>query len=404
MDGAEERPATVAFVYRLSMKCQRFIREESVPMSGTDPHLPNPGKRGPPAHSTYSVVRGCPTSPRCNSYTLLQSPFMAPSVIAAFTDALIGGFFRTIKQKVIDAGLVVGALVYWLLSGKLRAHFWENVLPWIWVICVIVTWHSIKAARDVIESHPRATSTIFSPSGSLAEVERREPHFRSKVIALAAAIVVVAALFSYSAYEKSHQQENPGSPAHQAQSVPNLALFMKCDLQSLPITIPASSAISVIPLNERYMKTNKWGSYEIHNQATLSRAWPDKQTLAEAEKHHDFGAFGYRCELSNHGQVNVIDVVLPMRFWFGTKGGDENAVPFAPVITPLDAGKSALLYLINDCPTTAAGVLPDEATVQIVGESTKRRVKLNLPNRNPADQIMMWFPSKSHFVGVTQCN
>jgi hypothetical protein len=154
------------------------------------------------------------------------------------------------------------------------------------------------------------------------------------------------------------------------------------------------------------METTKWGgAFEIPNDTDRSRKWPDKSKLLEARKINDFGffCFCYRCEVSNHGAVNLFDVAIPMRFWFGNKGGEENAVKFAPVISPLDVEKASVLYFVNDCPVLANGILPDDASVIVAGETVRRSTKLNLPERNPVDRIMMWFPTKVIWVGSTQC-
>jgi hypothetical protein len=93
-----------------------------------------------------------------------------------------------------------------------------------------------------------------------------------------------------------------------------------------------------------------------------------------------------------------------MRFWFGDKGGEENAVKFTPIISPLDAGGSFSLYFVNDCPINVSGVLPDQVTLLVVGETKRRTTQLNLPHRNPIDQIMMWFPTRVRWIGGEPCD
>ena len=187
------------------------------------------------------------------------------------------------------------------------------------------------------------------------------------------------------------------------ETMPNIAIFAQCDNTALPIEIPPHGSIRLVPVNKKGMQANKWGSYDVRNDKDKPEKWPEGRKLLEAKQLHDSGVFIYRCEVSNHGQPNLLDIAMPMRFWFGDKGGDENAVEFTPIISPLDVGHSSILYFVNDCPTNASGVLPDSATVAVAGENARRTTKLNLPHRNPTDQLMFWFPAKVRWVSSTQC-
>ena len=48
---------------------------------------------------------------------------------------------------------------------------------------------------------------------------------------------------------------------------PNVAIFMRCDMISLPITIPAHATLHLVPVNPRRLKATGWGSYDIPNDA-----------------------------------------------------------------------------------------------------------------------------------------
>jgi hypothetical protein len=185
---------------------------------------------------------------------------------------------------------------------------------------------------------------------------------------------------------------------------PAVAVFAECDPIPLSIEIPPHGTIRIVPVNEKGMKAVNWGSHEIENDADKPKQWPGKEKLLRARRLHDPGVIGYRCEISNHGKVNLLNVGIPMRFWFGNKGGDQNAVKYTPIIGPLDAGKDFVLYFVNDCPTNAEAVLPDDAIVIVAGETASRKTKLYLPERNPLDPIMMWFPTKIRWVGSTACD
>lgn len=200
-----------------------------------------------------------------------------------------------------------------------------------------------------------------------------------------------------------HEPKVAPTPAPTPAPEPSIAIFMKCDLTGMPLTIPAEGALRFVPVNEKYMKTNAAGSYEIRNDEAAPKKWPDKQRLEKAGKLHDFSRFLYKCEISNRGNVNVLDVTIPMRFWFGNKGGDENAVKFTPIVTPLDAGQISVLYFVNDCPTHATGILPEHVSLLVVGEKQRRNTPLHLPQRNIVDAIMMWHEAKTNWLGVTVC-
>ena len=72
---------------------------------------------------------------------------MEASLIVRFVDHFIGGFLKTMKEKMIDGLLMGAALFYWFASGRFLAHFWENIGPWIWVVCLIIVWHTIRTAQ-----------------------------------------------------------------------------------------------------------------------------------------------------------------------------------------------------------------------------------------------------------------
>jgi hypothetical protein len=340
---------------------------------------------------------------------------MEVSFIARFVDAFIGGFFRSMKEKLIDGGLLLGTLLYWLFSGKLSAHLWESITPWIWVLCAIVVWHTIRAAHllsteitdEQLQSHHRRASIVLSQYGKPFELPKTEIwQYQAKIIGVVVLVLAVCAVCSYAVWRGAYHRDSEATQTTREQPAviqPPLAIFAQCDMSGLPVTIPPHERLRVVPLNPKRMKTTNWGSYDIPNDTDKPQQWPDKRKLEESKKKHNFGVFDYRCGISNHGQVNVLDVAMPMRFWFGNKGGEENAVKFTPIISPLDAGHSAALYFVNDCPINVSGILPDQASLLVVGEMKRRSTKLNLPNRNPIDPIMMWFPTKVRWIGGEPC-
>ncbi len=127
---------------------------------------------------------------------------MPPSVIARFVDAFIGGFLKTMKDKLIDGGLLIAALLYWLLSGKLFAHLWESITPWIWVICLIVAWHAAKAAvqlwQEIAVGRERKTSILLTQYGEPAELPREGVgKYRTQIVGVGLLVIMICVACSY---------------------------------------------------------------------------------------------------------------------------------------------------------------------------------------------------------------
>jgi hypothetical protein len=195
-----------------------------------------------------------------------------------------------------------------------------------------------------------------------------------------------------------------------SEPLPAVAIFAECEMASLPITIAPETSLHLVSLNRKFMLSQDWGLADIINRTDQRQQWPSKQTMDSEEKKHKAdgkyfnpGVFGFRCDVSNHGQLGVLDVAVPMKLWFGDKGGEENAIKYTPILSPLDAGEHFVFYIVNDCPVSASGVLPDTVSLTIVGETQRRSVRLNLPHRNPVEPIMGFFPSSTQWVRQQPC-
>jgi hypothetical protein len=205
------------------------------------------------------------------------------SLVARFVEAFIAEFLGTMKDRIIDGGLVILTLTYWLLSGKLSAHFWESAAPWIWMFCAIIAWHSIRAAQFLYRnistegSSPRQRSIVLSRHGEPFELPAEKAGaYRAKIVVVCATLAALSIVASY-AVSLAVRAEKVGPSA--AATEPDLAIFMKCDMTDFPITIPALGVIRLVPGNEKYMRVNSWGSYEISNDSAKPKQWPEKQHL-----------------------------------------------------------------------------------------------------------------------------
>lgn len=316
------------------------------------------------------------------------------------------------KEKLIDGGLLLFTLAYWLLSGKLSAHFWESVTPWIWVICLIVVAHTISACKLLWYEVPddiraRQKSIILSQYGKPLELQKAKiPTYRAQIIGMGSSILAICIVCSYLTWKASHldapeQVENIRPPDTVVVSV-----FSDCRSVGLPITIPPNQMLHLVPLNKKAFTGRQginWGAYNIPNDTDNSVQWPSKDKLEQAKTEHDFGNFIWKCELSNHGNGNLTNVGLRVRLWFGNDAGQNGATEFDAIVGPIDAGHRDTLYFVNDCPTNVSGIVPDTAIVKVAGDDRWRTVTLARPHSNPVEQIMEFFPTKIRWVGATPC-
>jgi hypothetical protein len=123
----------------------------------------------------------------------------------------------------------------------------------------------------------------------------------------------------------------------------------------------------------------------------------------------NLGVFAYRCEITNLGDINLLNVVIPFEFWFQSasggeqKGGEENAVKYEVVLSPIRAGASARFYAVNDCNIMATGILQNTARVRVSGMTKWQEVPLGRKFQNPIEQIMMFFPSRVRWIDRGEC-
>ena len=329
---------------------------------------------------------------------------MQSSIVSRLFDRAFLGMRKSVIEQRVALVLALLAIPvnyarHKLSMQALRDNAWDTLLPWILLLCLFFAWHVLKAAVSVYKDEQQIPASPIILTDRHRELIIPPPKFRLNLYGSACLLLAIPILFSYLVWLRATESVQVAPPGPQ----PIIAVFAKCDSTALSFGIPPHDAIRIVPVNEKGMRSVNWGSYEIANNTDKPMQWPDKDKFLQARKQHDTGGFGYRCEISNHGEVNLIDVAMPMRFWFGGKGGEENAVKYTPIISPLDVGKAFVLYFVNDCPVYSSAVLPDYATVLVVGETTRRNTKLNLPHRNPVDPIMMWFPTKIRWIGSTQC-
>jgi hypothetical protein len=206
-----------------------------------------------------------------------------------------------------------------------------------------------------------------------------------------ATIIAGAALICFVAYPWLFARREAALPSPPQDT----AIFMECDTAGLPLTVPAGETLPVIPVNQKQIRTQHWGFFEVSgNPSDKNGTWPDKALLDKSSKLHNPGVFGYKCRVSNHGPANLIYLGVPIDITFGNTNKGEKALRYTPVISALDAGKQFEFYIFNDCDVAAFLIWQDTARVQLLGEPTQRDVPLHRTYKSPIDQVMILMPTK----------
>jgi hypothetical protein len=335
---------------------------------------------------------------------------MPTSLFARYIDAFSKGFTRTLKELVFHALVLITTLLYWLRIGGFKAHFGESITPWLWAFCLIVAWHSLKAARilsreiDSEVGKKSESSIIVSPSGEpIVSYVPHIPHYRLKVYGIASTGVLLCALCSYLVWRIA-RVDAVVPVTVPAAILPPVSIFADCGLAGLPISIPAQSSINVIGLNHKFVISQNWGLATFRNDTEKPQEWPKKEEINEARRLHSIGWFGYRCDFSNHSQTNAVDVYVPIKLWFNQNIlKEENALNYTVVLSPMDAGSHFVFYIFNDCPVNATAILSKTVSFMVAGEESRRTAPLNMPHKNPIEPFMGFFPSKVQWLGETPC-
>lgn len=327
-----------------------------------------------------------------------------PAPFPVFIRHFVGGILKTAAEKWFDVIVLAVAALYAIL-GK-HDNAWDAITPFVWIVCIILVIHVVRAAVQVWRENQRSINSPLIITLDKSRVPPPRNHLAEKLVLISGVSLALLVTPIYLVEHMATVETKPFSAPPPPAAPLDLAIFMECNIKGLPLTIPALSAIQVVPVNEAYMRSNHWGSYKINNDTSSPKQWPDPKVMRDAKRQHDPGVFAYDCKITNIGSSDVLDVSIPIRFWFGQKGGEQNAVPFATIISPLYPGASHSedIYFVNDCSVSAAALLPSSVTLQVIGEAKRRRVALDLPHRNPVEPLMMWFPTKIQFVRATQCN
>jgi hypothetical protein len=127
-----------------------------------------------------------------------------------------------VKDKTIDGALLCLTLAFWVLTGRFKEHLWENVLPWVGAICLIIVWHAVASAIILTRQISQGAfameqeSPLFLPSGKKATssaVDEHIAHHEIKIWGLAIMLCVTALLACYLTWEKGKTEGDTLSPS-----------------------------------------------------------------------------------------------------------------------------------------------------------------------------------------------
>ncbi len=289
-----------------------------------------------------------------------------------------------------DEGFLPAQLQHWRVIDLLPSWPW-----YLWVtlgLLIVALALGEGAFRNSQVLKAARSGRLFDQYGNpcVSVVKTGPSRFVAPLILLL--IIIVAWIYGpeVSAIQRPEQTAKPVATN----------IFMECDWVSLPITIPPYTTLHLIPLNKKRMQSVKWGFYKVPNDSNLERQWPDKKIMKKAMTAHNLALFIYRCEVSNHGALNVFDIDMPIKFHYGN---EKVGVTYKVIITPLDAGTSFVFYPINDCPESVSAIWPDTVTLQVLGEGHPRKEPLRRTFKNSMDQIMMYFRANTRFFGGEPC-
>jgi hypothetical protein len=133
---------------------------------------------------------------------------MRQPLLLRFTSIFLKSFLPSMKEKIIHGLLLVATLLFWIISGRVTEHLWENVAPWIWALSIILIYHALLSAVKLnreIDTEQRdgfieRESPIFSASGRRATWPVQPepiPQYHLKIICLALLFCGPALLASY---------------------------------------------------------------------------------------------------------------------------------------------------------------------------------------------------------------
>jgi hypothetical protein len=323
---------------------------------------------------------------------------MEGSLIARFVDAFIAGFFKTMKEKIIDIGLLLTTLLYWFFSGKVSAHFWESVAPWIWVICAVVMWHSVSAARllfgelkqQEVGSRKRERSLVLSQYGDPLELPKTQvPMYRTKIVGIVVLIWGICMVCSYAVRRVAYPSNEKVA---ELSSQPIIEPSYDLKLIGLPIGVKPLSTIDLVLIQaDRTVQLQG-----VVNDKDVPLIWPTREPITPPEQAGEI-------RVVNHGNIGVFNVSYPITAHIGAEsdpGGTAKRSLELPLFDLPLGGPPVIFYIVNQSSYVAVIELSRNAVGIIQGERTRRNIEVSPRAITFFDKIPVLKPSFHKWSGT----
>jgi hypothetical protein len=224
-------------------------------------------------------------------------------------------------------------------------------------------------------------------------------------------VIAIAVLVSigFLIYRKSIAVEVP----QPTPTVIPISFRMGCEIDHIPIHIPAASTVSVLRLhpailygNPRFQDLGVFQRVSTPSEKALD--WPTKSegrwmTKEENMKSWSSGItatpYASRCTLTSYSpQITIDDIVAYLLIDLPDTTKPKSSPPavkrlsFPIAFDPLMSGHSFQFYIVNTC---SSGVIPElvqwsnQATIRVAGEPTPRNVPLRYERLSFPSQLLM---------------
>jgi hypothetical protein len=195
---------------------------------------------------------------------------------------------------------------------------------------------------------------------------------------------------------KKTRENTPDKPANPAETKTAVGLYLDCDYpQNFPVTIPAGEVIHVLRIHPTTLKNNT-GLLDVAAPPNKKRVWPSPQEAPPMSPGSGIAPTinftGIKCTVKRLGDSTVYNIVIPITF------NQISSIPYNVVIDPLGSSKDAFgeftFYMLYACyvdpkpgewiswPPPLVAEFPKVATLQVLGESTRREVPITMPFRD----------------------
>jgi hypothetical protein len=191
-------------------------------------------------------------------------------------------------------------------------------------------------------------------------------HLLLRLLTIIVAAILYFALIGkqmLSEYQRQHPAVHVGPNTGESTTI---EVSLVCNSDTLPIKIPVGGVAYVLPFNKARSVLTKQIFMPMFNTGNIPMLWPDPD-LVEAEKEkQNMGVFITRCDVMNHGDRNLFDLVVPFENRYDLSS--NKFFPTPVLINPLDKGKSLPIYLVNDCPIEIQAHIPKNGTAKLPGD------------------------------------